>query len=119
MKYNKPNSMSVREYLVRILSVDVAIPEKIVEAVVNHQFQSANEAMDLNKSLEISGFGKFLFNDKKAIKKMAYLVKKLELYNSQLNDNAITESKTIKLKEVIRITEKQIEQLKPKIKTND
>jgi hypothetical protein len=107
--------MSVRDYLVRILSVDMAIPEKIVDAVVNHQFQSANEAMDLNKSLDISGFGRFIFNDKKAVKKMAYLVKRLELYNSQLNDNNVTEANRVKLVEAIRVTEKQITQLKPKL----
>lgn len=115
MKYNKPNSMSVREYLVRILSVDVAVPEKIVDVIVNHQFQSANEAMDLNKSLEISGFGRFIFNDKKAVKKMVYLLKKLDAYTLQMQDNNMTDIKRAKLTEIIRVINKQIEQLKPKL----
>ena len=55
MEYNKPKSMSHKEYLVRALSIKLAISEKTVEAVVNHQFQSANEAMDTNHSLELSG----------------------------------------------------------------
>jgi hypothetical protein len=46
---------------------------------------------------------------------MAYLVKRLELYNSQLNDNNVTEANRIKLVEAIRVTEKQITQLKPKL----
>ena len=115
MKYNKPNNMSVREYLVRILSVDVAVPEKIVDVIVNHQFQSANEAMDLNKSLEISGFGRFIFNDKKAVKKMVYLLKKLDAYTLQMQDNNMTDIKRAKLTEIIRVINKQIEQLKPKL----
>jgi hypothetical protein len=115
MKYNKPNNMSVREYLVRILSVDVAVPEKIVDVIVNHQFQSANEAMDLNKSLEISGFGRFIFNDKKAVKKMVYLLKKLDVYTLQMQDNNMTDIKRAKLTEIIRVINKQIEQLKPKL----
>lgn len=115
MKYNKPKSMSVREYLVRILSVDMAIPEKVVDAVIAHQFQSANEAMDTNKSLEISGFGRFLFNDKKAVKKMATLEARLEQYTAQLEDNTLTEANRVKITEIIRVINKQIQQLKPKL----
>lgn len=107
--------MSVREYLVRILSVDIAVPEKIIDAVIVHQFQSANEAMDLNKSLEISGFGRFMFNDKKAVKKMATLEKKLEYYTEQLNSNSLTEANRVKITEIIRVINKQIVQLKPKL----
>lgn len=115
MKYNKPNSMSVRDYLVRILSVDIAIPEKIVDAVVAHQFLSANEALDTNKSIEFSGFGRFVFNDKKAARKMVQLLKRLEIYSAQLNDINITDNKREKLTEIIRVIKKQIEQLKPKL----
>ena len=115
MKYNKPNSMSVREYLVRILSVDIAVPEKIIDAVIVHQFQSANEAMDTNKSLEISGFGRFMFNDKKAVKKMASLHSRLERYTLELENNSLTETNRAKITEIIRVINKQIEQLKPKL----
>jgi nucleoid DNA-binding protein len=107
--------MSVREYLVRILSVDVAIPEKIIDAVIVHQFQSANEAMDVNKSLEISGFGRFLFNDKKAVRKMERLLEKLEIYKAQLEEVNLTDVRQAKTIEAIRIIEKQIVQLKPKL----
>lgn len=62
--------MSIKDYLIRTLAVKLRTSEKTIEQVVNHQFQSANEAMDLNDSLEISGFGKLLFNKKKAIKKL-------------------------------------------------
>jgi len=115
MKYDKPNSMSAKDYLVRILSVDMAIPDKTIDAVIVHQFQSANTAMDTNKSLEISGFGRFMFNDKKAIKKMATLEKRLETYTEQLNSNSLTESNIVKITEIIRVINKQIEQLKPKL----
>ena len=115
MKYEKPNNMSAKDYIVRILSVDMAIPEKTIAAVVAHQFQSANEAMDLNKSLEISGFGRFMFNDKKAIKKMATLEKRLASYTEQLQQNNLTEANIAKLTEIIRVINKQIVQLKPKL----
>lgn len=115
MKYDKPSHMSVKDYLVRILSVDVAVPENIVDAIVMHQFQSANTAMDTSKSLEISGFGRFIFNDKKAVTKMAKLTKKLELYTIQLDGNSLTEVNRKKITEIIRVINKQIQQLKPKL----
>ena len=52
---DKPISMSVKDYLIRTLAVKIMVSEKVIETIVNHQFQSANEAMDLNNSLEISG----------------------------------------------------------------
>jgi nucleoid DNA-binding protein len=107
--------MSAKDYILRILSVDMAIPEKTLNAVITHQFQSAYEAMDLNKSLEVSGFGKFMFNDKKAVKKMASLQSRLERYTLELENNSLTEANRAKITEIIRVINKQIVQLKPKL----
>jgi len=115
MEYNKPKSMSHKEYLVRALSVKLAMSEKLIETVINHQFQSANEAMDVNHSLELSGFGRILFNNKKAIKKLAALEAKLEKANNQIN----TTTDPKKLQDAIDILTKQIRLLKPKIKPTD
>jgi nucleoid DNA-binding protein len=49
------------------MSINMVISEKTIDAVVTHQFDSANDALNVNKSVEISGFGKFFFNDKKAV----------------------------------------------------
>lgn len=59
-------AITVKDVLIRTTAVRLAIPERIVESVVTHQFSSAATAMDTNKSVEISGFGKFMFNEKKA-----------------------------------------------------
>lgn len=68
--------MSVKDYLIRMMSVKSLIPETTIEAVVNHQFTSLIEAMQENDSLEISGFGKFLFKYPSAYKRLAELIKK-------------------------------------------
>lgn len=74
---DKPISMSVKDYLIRTMAVKMLTSEKTIEAVVNHQFQSANEALDQNNSIEISGFGKFFFNNKKSIKRIEKLNAKI------------------------------------------
>lgn len=103
---DKPISMSVKDYLIRTLAVKMMVNEKTVEAVVNHQFQSANEAMDTNNSIEISGFGKFYFNNKKALKKIEALTAKKGAMEKILADDTITEQRrraaTITLEQTIK-----------------
>ena len=90
---DKPISMSVKDFLVRTLAVKMMMNEKTIEAVVNHQFQSANEAMDLNTSLEISGFGQFYFNEKKAIKRLGQLNAKKQAMEKIISDETTSEQK--------------------------
>ena len=70
--FDKPMSMSVKDYLLRLMSIRGNISEKTLEAVVNHQFESAQKAMQVPDefSVELSGFGKLFFNYKKAKKKL-------------------------------------------------
>lgn len=90
---DKPVSMSVKDYLIRTLAVKMMVSEKTIEAIVNHQFQSANEAIDTSNSLELAGFGKFFFNKKKAIKKIETLIAKREALEKVLAKQEITEQK--------------------------
>jgi len=90
---DKPISMSVKDFLVRTLAVKMLTSEKTIEAVVNHQFQSANEAMDLNNSIEIASFGKFYFNEKKATKRLGALKAKKEAMETIIADETTSEQK--------------------------
>jgi hypothetical protein len=107
--------MSVKEYLIRTLAIKLAVNEKTIEAVVNHQFQSANEAMDLNHSVEISGFGKFMYNEKKAIKKIAKLEGKRDAMQRIIDS---PESKEASVAKATVILTKTIEQIRV-LKTNN
>ena len=112
---DKPKSLSVKDYLIRMLAVKMLTSEKIIEAVVDHQYQSANEAMATNHSIEISGFGKMLFNKKKALRKMEKLHSKEALFTKMLSDDTITEQKRQSLTLKLHNTRLTIEALKPKI----
>lgn len=90
---DKPISMSVKDYLVRTLAVKMLTSEKVIETVINHQFQSANEAMDINNSLEIAGFGKFYFNDKKATKRLGQLTAKKQAMEKIIADETTSDQK--------------------------
>jgi nucleoid DNA-binding protein len=116
---DKPISLSVKDYIIRKMAVKLMLNEKLIDAVVNHQFQSANDALRGNKSVEISGFGKFLFNDKKANRKMEKLLSQKAYYELMLNNPEVSEQKKsstrIKLTNVLN----NIEFLKPKLKDNE
>ena len=111
---DKPISMSVKDYLVRTLAVKMLISEKTIEAVVNHQFQSANEAMDFNNSLEISGFGKFYFNEKKATKRIGALNAKKTAMETIIADETTSEQKRRSSQVTLDKTEALINLLKTK-----
>lgn len=73
--------MTDKEFLIRTIASKLLIAEKTIDAVINHQFASANSAMDTNKSIEISGFGKFMFNEKKAAKRLkSYMMKQHDMF---------------------------------------
>lgn len=112
---NKPQSMSIKDFLIRTLAIKLAINEKIVEVVVNHQFQSANEAMTCNHTVEISGFAKFIYNEKKAAKKLIALIKKQE-FNQAIIDNTDSTTEQIrKAKVIVKDTIERINLLKPTV----
>jgi hypothetical protein len=113
---DKPISMSVKDYLIRTLAVKMLTSEKTIEAVVNHQFQSANEALETNHSVEISGFGKFLFNNKKATKKLEALHAKVIAMERILADDTITEQRRNAATVTLANTHIAINQLKPKLR---
>lgn len=112
---DKPLSLSVKDYIIRKLSIKMKLTEKVIDNVVTHQFSSANDALVKNKSVEISGFGKFVFNDKKAISKMAKLHIQKGIFENMVNSVELSEqrkaSATVKLQNVLLM----IETLKPKI----
>jgi nucleoid DNA-binding protein len=70
-----------KELLIKKIASKLMMAEKTIETVINHQFISANTAMDTNQSIEISGFGKFMFNEKKAARRLkSYMMKKHDMH---------------------------------------
>lgn len=114
--FDKPMSMSVKDYLIRILAVRAKVPEKTIEAVVNHQFQTATEVMlkEEGYSVEISGFGKLFFNHKKALKKLDKAFSKKRMFEKMLAEEQ-SEQKRRSLQMKLDSTMETIMSLKPKL----
>ena len=109
---------SVKDMLIRTTSVKLAINEKIVQKVVDYQFISANEAMNHHHSVELCGFGKFMFNNNKAKKKMMSLEKTAEILQNELDHPETATKNPIFSRNVLKDTLEHIESLKPMIKND-
>lgn len=114
----KPVSLSVKEWIIRNMSTRIGVSERIIETVINDQFEGAIKAMNTCDTLEFAGFGKFYFNRKKAGKKLERLVLLKEELTIASTDVSLTAQKrhTAALK-LITVT-KVIEDLTTKLYEN-
>ena len=112
---DKPQSLSMREYLVRKLAPKLLMSEKVIDAVIVHQFSEANAAMHTNDSVEISGFGKFFFNKKKAAKKLGGLIVKEKKLLDMLESGTLTEAKKQSATTTLTNNKLSIETIKSKL----
>jgi len=112
---DKPVSISVKEWIIRNMSVKTMTPESVIEAIINHQFDSAYIALNDSYSLEFSGWGKFYFNLPRAKKKMEKLLSQKSLFTEMVNNEALTETKRRNAQFKLNSALKNIETLKPKL----
>lgn len=114
---DKPISTSVRDYLIKKMSVRMNIPSKIIEAIVAHQMEGINKAIqsDNKFSVEISGFGKWVFNHKKALKKFEKNLSKERVFLKLLENPDLTDRQRASYTLKLENTRKWMEGIKPKI----
>ena len=113
----KPISTSVKDYLIKRMSVRMNIPQKTIEAIVAHQMEGINKAIQADNkfSVEMSGFGKFLFNHKKAKKKYEKNLSKELVFLANLEDPNLTERQRASFELKLENTRKWMENIKPKL----
>lgn len=114
---DKPVSMSTKEYLIRRMSARTNTSIKIIEAVVAHQMQGLNLAIqdDTIFTTELSGFGKFIFNHKKAQKKYEKHISKETVFTNILANPDITNKQTHSYTLKLESTKKWLEGIKTKL----
>lgn len=113
--FDKPISMSIKDFLIRKLAINLLTEEKVIEAVVNHQFTSALNATQTAKEIEISGFGKMFFNDKKAASKYQKQLQKMEYFTEQLSSPNNSPARILSLTNKLNNTIEVAQTLKPRI----
>ena len=115
----KSANTPIKEYIIKKIAVnkvtDKLISEKTMDLVISHQFESAIKAMSSHNTVEISGFGKFLFNFKRAQKELTKYEKIREHYTSLLQNTSLSEEKRKDLEDKLAIANDGIKNLKPRV----
>lgn len=114
-----PKKLTTREKLIKKLSSEKVISQLVIEQVVKHQFDSAHEALKTNESVELSGFGKFLFNTKKAHRKVEKLEKIKVAYHRMLKNPEMPEKQAAFIKSKLSGLNMTLSSLKIKLAKDD
>lgn len=112
---DKPVSLSVKAWIIRNMSVRTQTQERVIEMVINHQFDSAYIALDQCNSLEFSGFGKFFFNKPKALKKLEKFKSQLIEFNRIIEDVSTTDMRRRNMKMKLESITKNFQYLNNKL----
>lgn len=97
------------------MSVKMVVSERVIDQVITHQFNAAEDATKTNNSLEISGFGKFVFNTSKANKKIVKLLKAKKVYEQQLAENTLPTKKLDVIKSKLSNLNLTLNSITPKV----
>lgn len=111
--------MQLKEYLIKKLSLKLKVSEKTIDAVISHQFQTAFQATSHHNTIELSGFGKFVFNEAKATKKMKKYEALKATYASIISDPNSSAEMVRKTHLRLATVIKNIDHLKPKLNKNE
>jgi hypothetical protein len=114
---NKPISMSLTDFFIKKTALKTLTSESIVEAVIKHQWKSANEGAKVNSQLEISGIGEFYVSRSKSLKRIIHLEKIQRAYQHIIDTSDDIRKVGVTKTKLAAITER-IEQLKAKIDEN-
>ena len=115
MMKDKPHNVLIRDFIQRRMSVDVAVEEEIIRKVITHCFSNAYDAFADNDTIELSGFGKFIFNRSRAIKyknklesQIKYFIEILDMDVSERKKDA-TRARLKSLKKNLELLNKRME----------
>jgi len=104
-RISKPDTMSVKEYVLKNTSEELQIPLSIVKTVIDHQFTTALEALKTQDSLEIAGLGKFFFYKKKALHKINDYKRMIADAEEKIKKNEIPDDELVSFqKNIISMT---------------
>jgi len=112
---DKPVTLSVKAWIIRQMSIRTMTSERVIETVVNHQFDSALSALDTCNSLEFSGFGKLFFNVKKAHKKLEKMKSQITAFTAIVENEETGEIRRKRIEFKLNATLKNFEILNAKL----
>lgn len=113
----KPRNIPLRNFIQKRISVELAISEDVIDKVITHCFSSASRAMLTNNTVEISGWGKFIFDKKRMFKHISKLEDTIKKHELLIQDGQISEKQKIGSQKKIDGANKDLLVLKQRMTT--
>jgi len=115
-------SKTLRDLLVRKLSHRVHVDETVVDAVISHQFESLHLAMQSNDTVELSGFGKFIWKTNACQRKIDSTDRRIGELHARLLEENVDQKVVKKIKttmvELMKRKQTLIDKINGKVSTD-
>jgi nucleoid DNA-binding protein len=108
--------MGLKENIIKKVAEKTEVEASIVESIITHQFASVVSRMSSEYSIEVSGFGKFLFLPAKAQRLVNSLEKNVAFPKEEMTP--AEEKKFRADKEDVETIRKRLNEYNAKLKTN-
>jgi nucleoid DNA-binding protein len=82
-----PNNTTVKDFFTAKVAKELEIPSSLVEKVIDFQCEDLSSAFSEFNTIEISGFGRFTYNNSRSLKKLKTYEKQLQNVLNRLNEN--------------------------------
>jgi len=91
--YNKPDSMTTKEFIMKRTALTSGFPHNVVKAVIDNQFRTALEALPTNNTLEIAGIGKLIYLTHKASRSVVNVERSIKsIEEAIMNEQVLDEN---------------------------
>lgn len=115
----KPSYISFKDWTVKQMALSSNVSERTIHNIITHEFTALSEAMFANETLEVSGWGKFIFLRNKAIKKVTRLHLLKKTYQNTVDNSEETDLRRKNAEYKIISVQKTIDFLELKLKQNE
>lgn len=109
---DRTSILPIKDWIIKNISVEKKIPEKLIQTIITHQVETANKQLRKVHSVEFSGFGKFIFNERKAVHKLNKMEDIKRRLENMLLDETLILKKRRSAEYKLKVITKDIEELK-------
>lgn len=115
---SRPLTVPIKDWMIKNLSKEKDISERTIQCVISHQAESVMKKMRECHSVEFSGFGKFLFNVKKAEKKLGNMLEMEQRMKAIIENEGDTPQKRRAMEVRYKVLVEDIKNLKKLLDEN-
>lgn len=108
-------NLSLKDNIIKKIVVLTGIPEKVIREVVDDSFGNAAKACLTHKSVEIGGWGKFIFCPKTAATKEKKYKSQIEVFSNKVLDETLPEYRKATYANKLKIAQENLKEVEERL----